>query len=51
MNEELLQQALDALKNSCDFLFKDINKAHLRDSAIAALEAAIAQPATPKATT
>ena len=44
MNKELLQQALDALKNSCDFVFKDTAKAHLRDSAISALEAAVCTP-------
>lgn len=53
MKKELLQQALAALKNSCDFIFKDIAKAHLRDSAIAALESAlesaIAQPEQPSA--
>ena len=44
MTKELLQQALEALKNSCDFIFKDVTKSHLRHQAIAGLEAAISQP-------
>ena len=44
MTTQLLKQALDALENSCDFVFKDVEKAALRDKAIQAIRTHLASP-------
>ena len=46
-DKAVMQQALEALVNSSEFVFEDISKAPLREQAMQALCAAIAQPVQP----